>query len=1529
MSNLIENNSLKPVIILADSNKSSRNTFLKELSSDYTIFEAETGEEVLHYLKTYPNAIESILYDLFLPGLDGYEFLTLRNKTEKLQKIPVFLFSDRHDQRQALRIANLKPTSIFFKPVDMNMLKASLTSSIRPTGYREHPGPFVDTITEELSLWGINPLVMQSGFALYSFAEKKSQLLYVDQGFLTIGGVQDFEEFKKKYPNAYTLIKEENVASFQRKVEEAIENHTSFSFSIEMKPDANHGSELFFQASWIPYEGHPDPVFIIVVLDSTQLFENQRQLCALIEYDPLTGIHNQETFYRKTEQMLQRNPTQEYLFIRWNIERFKAINELFGRSTGDKILKTLASTFSTFIGKKGTLGRLYADHFAFCIPKNEFNPEQLAGKAEKQLNATSLKIHIRSAFGIYEIEDSTMAISLMNDRANMALKIAKGNYHKPYAYYTDTLRKKLLKEQSIINDMDKALASGQFQIFLQPFFNTRKNRFTAAEALVRWIHPEQGIIGPDSFIPIFEENGFVISLDLYIIEQVCKLQRRMLDENRSTIPISINLSRIDFYNQDLAETIIQKVTQYNLPPALFMFEITESVYTENPTELLTIMKKLQNQGFVILMDDFGSGYSSLNILKDVPIDILKLDILFSKEIGKSDKAENIIRSVVNMATLLNLPIIIEGIETVQQVDFYKQIGCEILQGYYFSRPLPIKDFLNLDFVKCGKNWLEDMVPQKIEGFSLPQMQSRILKTLFSEIYLLDFTDDRFDLLYTNPKYISLSAAGTGTLSTRLQETCEKRIRLEDRKQFMDFSSMENLNYIAQNGDTLSQEFYWFNQKGDFQKVRRTFIRLENAKKKILFLSCHTPLEDHYKQATEISSYQENTFENRYNLIQEMANIKVLECDLSQNILYKTAGLELLEISKLSPRELSEKHYGNDFIHPEDLQTFERALDTALSHSKIQGTTVRLKMINGRYRWYNLQITIQKDLSEKPRRIVATIADVDNKIRLNEMVRLYRNQLDFITASAQWGILIGYHTETGEIACTFSNSEFYSLLGYTKKEYEALGINWLSRMQKRDAEKTLSLLATKQPFSLELQLMRKNGTRIGILAEFSWYEQADQNSYFLCNLFDLEKTKAFQEQLKHREKDFFKLMDLLPSGLLCYQKTSSEYTLMYTNRTFEMLINQEETKKILLDKIQKELPTLSYKSFMDIPVSLQSTLLWIRITSFFSQDQVYILINDISSLKETEKELDLERKRYHLLVDNSVLLTFEYEAANDTAVCTFPSEKEKRGTIVYSNYIKDIMPKMLHPDSIEIFRKVVSQRKRVPTSSSFEMQVDFFQTGYLWYLCNYLSIPDENGNIYKFMGTLVNIEKEKEAQACLITQKQLNKNLRKRAELDAVSGLLNRATLEEKIKAILDSVKTEWGFIITDLDNFKQVNDTYGHQVGDTFITEFASTLQQIFASPETILGRFGGDEFIIFTPCFNDHQEINEKMNLFIRELSAVSRKLGLSTPELSSSSGIAFFPEQGTTFQNLLYCADKALYQAKSQGKNQYRMCPSTLRTS
>ena len=1093
----------KPKILIADADSQSRQALSLLLSKEYTLFEAENGLQALQVLDEQD--IKAIIYDFALPELNGREFLLHRKDKAQVKHIPTFVFSNLEETN-----VETEDESIFhlLRPYDTKILQEHLFRATHPGS--EKPASLQQAITDDLAFWNIKACELQSGFGLYRYNEGKSTPIYVDEGFLALGEVEDLQSFQNKYPDVTVFIKEENIASFNANVHMAMENKASFSFSVELQPNTNHGSELFFYASWIPYPNSPYPVFSVMVLDSSQLIENQRQLVSLIERDSLTGIYNQETFYRKTAVLLQKDPHTPYLFIRWNIERFKTVNDLFGNSAGNAILASLGDTFTKIIGKQGTYGRLYSDQFALCIPKKGFDAALFARTVENQLNANNLKAYARSVFGIYEITDPSMPISLMSDRANMALNTAKGNYQKPFAYYTDTLRKKLLKEQAIVNEMRKALDLGQFQIYLQPFFSLTENRFTGAEALVRWNHPERGIIGPDAFVPIFEENGFIIPLDDHIIEQVCILQRRLLEEGRPTVPIAVNLSRSDFYNQDLAQNIIDKTNRYAIPHSLLMFEITESVYSENPEELLKVMKTLQDEGFLILMDDFGSGYSSLNILKDVPIDIIKLDSMFSKEIGVSLRAEKIIRSIINMASLLDLPLVIEGIETREQVDFYKLLGCNTLQGFYFSRPLPVEQFLALEMTNNGPAFTTAQPFQHMGSFSLSELQGRVLKTLFDEVYLFNYTEDRYQQLYDNPRSSSPTFPNQGSLSNFLDQIEEKRIRCEDKQTFRFFIRTKAL---TARDEVLKQRFYWIDSRGEEKSGIWAMIRVENPSNKALVLCCINA-ED-----TICSTEGEHClYKSRYAMIEQLANIRMMEWDIERDTLYKSPNLALLQLSKIEPKALLKREYSTSFIHEEDLSSFEECLAKVVSKHKQSGMTVRLKLLNGELRWFNIQMHMTLTESGKPKRIVASLLDVDSKMKLSEHLRASRRKIEFLTTRPQWGIVMGYLSPGNAIVTTFHNPIFYTILGYSQTEYEALGIDYLSMLQEGEAELLLTAMQAKRDFTLTLHVKKKGGTRTTVEISVNFSHSEQEREEFICYIFEQESAHALhtKNELNHQK-----------------------------------------------------------------------------------------------------------------------------------------------------------------------------------------------------------------------------------------------------------------------------------------------------------------------------------------------------------------------------------------------------------------------------
>ncbi|HBH0600569.1 TPA: EAL domain-containing protein, partial [Clostridioides difficile] len=290
-------------------------------------------------------------------------------------------------------------------------------------------------------------------------------------------------------------------------------------------------------------------------------------------------------------------------------------------------------------------------------------------------------------------------INTIMDRANTARKTIKGGHKNSFAFYDKEMHKKILKEKEIENSMVDALNNGEFIVYFQPKYSLSDYQIIGAEALVRWDNPQKGLIPPIEFIPVFERNGFIVNIDFYVFEEVCKKIREWMDEGQKVVPISVNLSRMHFVNSNFIEKFKLIVDKYKIPTRLIELELTETAVLDNIEGLLDTMNNLKEKGFVISMDDFGTGYSSLNLLKELPVDILKLDRAFFTEKDESNNEKIVISNVIKMAKELKMKVISEGVETISQVEFLKQIGCDMVQGYLFSKPMPVKEFEKIAFKK--------------------------------------------------------------------------------------------------------------------------------------------------------------------------------------------------------------------------------------------------------------------------------------------------------------------------------------------------------------------------------------------------------------------------------------------------------------------------------------------------------------------------------------------------------------------------------------------------------------------------------------------------------------------------------------------------------------------------------------------------------------------------------------------------------------------------------------------------------------
>lgn len=467
-----------------------------------------------------------------------------------------------------------------------------------------------------------------------------------------------------------------------------------------------------------------------------------------VQQDSLTNVYSKDYFYLCADKMIKNNPNKKYDIICCDIERFKLVNDLYGSDAGNDLLKYIAKMLQNSVKEYGICGRIGPDVFACLINHQENYYSNYFSKAIEHINHFNLNLNIVVRYGIYVIEDRDIPVNIMCDRACIAIESIKGKYDTYFSYYDDKVRQKLIDEQFITINMKKALSEKQFEVYFQPKYELKTEKIIGAEALVRWNNPERGFMSPAEFIPLFEKNGFITDLDIYVWETCCRKIREWIDKGNKLVPISVNVSRADIYNPCIDTILLSLIRKYNLSPKYLYLEITETAYTENPDQLIAVIDKLKKLGFIIEMDDFGTGYSSLNMLSELPIDVLKLDMKFIQNQEEKKNSRSILSFIISLAKWLNLRVIAEGVETMEQVNLLRALSCEYSQGFFHAKPMKSSDFeelilstsnnMNLKYVveehndSTAKNTVNDLKKMLIVDSDLEDFYA--LKPVFEEQY---------------------------------------------------------------------------------------------------------------------------------------------------------------------------------------------------------------------------------------------------------------------------------------------------------------------------------------------------------------------------------------------------------------------------------------------------------------------------------------------------------------------------------------------------------------------------------------------------------------------------------------------------------------------------------------------------------------------------------------------------------------------------------------------------------------------------
>ena len=478
------------------------------------------------------------------------------------------------------------------------------------------------------------------------------------------------------------------------------------------------------------------------------------------QYDSLTGLPSYDTFVKSVEMMMDKDEAGiidgEYALVFFDVIRFKAINDIFGMEAGDRLLKFIANALLEEADSGDVVCRQGADRFLIFTHTVGEEMEASMNRLFGMLPQFDLPFEITCNVGIYVTREKRLSVEQMIDRAVLAQSTIKGSYTTRYEYYTEDMRKDMLGEQEITGMMGNALTEKHFVVYYQPQYNHGTGAMTGAEALVRWNHPERGLISPGVFIPIFEKNGFITKLDMYVFEEVCVFLHRCRKNGWALFPISVNFSRQDIFQNDFVEKLEVIRKKYDVPVKYLCVEITESAIMGNSQYANEVVNKLHQFGYIVEMDDFGSGYSSLNVLKDIDLDVIKLDMLFLDESDEKVRGGTILSSVVRMAKWLGMPIIAEGVETIEQADFLKSIGCENIQGYLYSRPLPQQNYEELLNGDQRKNIIQDMdLTEKLnvaDFWNPTSQETLIFSNYVGGAAIFDYCNGKAELLRVNKKY---------------------------------------------------------------------------------------------------------------------------------------------------------------------------------------------------------------------------------------------------------------------------------------------------------------------------------------------------------------------------------------------------------------------------------------------------------------------------------------------------------------------------------------------------------------------------------------------------------------------------------------------------------------------------------------------------------------------------------------------------------------------------------------------------------
>ena len=768
---------------------------------------------------------------------------------------------------------------------------------------------------------------------------------------------------------------------------------------------------------------YPLPEIIMARVKRTIELEEDRKLIQSTEKDSLTGLYNREYFFRYAEQFDLRNKEIPMDAILVNINHFHNINERYGKEYGNTVLRHLADLIRVLLRKSGGFAcRLEADTFLiYCRHGEHYKEmmEQAASDFDDNAAESGNRFHLR--MGVYPDVDKSIDIERRFDRAKMAADTGRNKYGQTISYYDNKLHNEKLYEEQLLDDFRSALEQRQFQVYYQPKFDVRKDEpvLASAEALVRWKHPRLGMIDPGLFIPLLEDNGLVQKLDHYVWQEAAAQIRRWKDTLGVTVPVSVNVSRVDMYDPELISIFKKIIEENRLTTAEYLLEITESAYTDNSIQIINIVKQLRKLGFRIEMDDFGTGYSSLNMLSMLPIDALKLDMKFIRTAFSERKDTRMIELIIDIAEYLKVPVIAEGVETEEQLTTLKALGCDIVQGYYFSRPVPAEEFETFIIQKKKQSEAATAGVTKpdraaategsrsaqdadAEGNASAEAEQKLkivelygiahaLSSDFERVYYVDLDTEEYTAFKAEDAYADLHLERSGSSFFReCRKNLKKVIHPEDLEKILAVMEKKEVISLLDKMPVYSIDYRKL-ANGQTEYCRLKLARPGSESRGVVIGISNIHTQSLYRQTQETKLQKVHRDSLTYaRIAQALAGeyFSIYYVNLDTN-----AFIEFSSADKY--KELQTENNGIDFfesclhnaplaVHEDDLETVLYVLnkENMLKELDENGSiSVTYRLVNGGKSVYaHMKIILMEDSENDSRHVVVGVSNIDAQIR---------------------------------------------------------------------------------------------------------------------------------------------------------------------------------------------------------------------------------------------------------------------------------------------------------------------------------------------------------------------------------------------------------------------------------------------------------------------------------------------------------------------------------------------------------------------